>query len=151
MARALCGSDQLLDWDRPTKHLCKQVLNIPEPGIGVAWPGGLAFEALHNFAVEAAPVCLSALLQAAQQVFWNVVERNGGHGTNCQQRDPYILAGMCEVGTHAASRGPQASPLELPKPTHSNLHESRDFGWWAWNALSRRNPSTAKTNGGNRW
>ena len=73
MALALCGSDQLLDWDRPTQHLCTQVLNVPEPGVGVAWPGGLAFEAFHNFAVEAAPVCLSALLQAAQQVFWNVV------------------------------------------------------------------------------
>ena len=38
----------------------------------------------HNFAIEATHVCLGALLQAAQQVFWNVVERNGGHGTNCQ-------------------------------------------------------------------
>ena len=43
MALALGGSDQLLNWDRPTQHLCTQVLNIPEPGIGIAWPGGLAF------------------------------------------------------------------------------------------------------------
>jgi len=52
--------------------------------IGIACPGGLALEAIHNFAVEAAPVCLGSLLQAPQQVFWIVVERNGGHGTNCQ-------------------------------------------------------------------
>ena len=119
MTLPLGGSDQLLNWDRPTQHLCTQVLNVPEPGVGVAWPGGLAFEAFHNFAVEAAPVCLSALLQAAQQVFWNVVERNGGHGTNCQQRDPYILAGMCEVGTHAASRAPGLpSTITKTNPQH---------------------------------
>ena len=46
MALALCGSDQLLVWDRPTQHLSTQVLNIPEPGIGVACPGGLALEAI---------------------------------------------------------------------------------------------------------
>ena len=110
MALPLGGSDQLLNWDRPTQHLCTQVLNIPEPGIGIAWPGGLAFEAFHNFAVEAAPVCLSALLQAAQQVFWNVVERNGGHGTNCQQRDPYILAGMSRRRGAHFIQGPRPAP-----------------------------------------
>jgi len=84
MARALSGGDQLLDLNWPTQHLRAQVLNIPEPGIGIACTGGLALQAIHNFAVEAAPMCLSALLQPAQQVFWDVLERNGGHGTNCQ-------------------------------------------------------------------
>ena len=64
----------------------KSIAVVARSGVvtGAACPGGLALEAIHNFAVEAAPVCLSALLQPAQQDFWNVVEDNGGHGTNCQ-------------------------------------------------------------------
>ena len=116
MARALSGGDQILDLDWPTQHLRAQVLNIPEPGIGIACSGGLALEAINNFTIEAAPVSLSALLQPAQQVFWNVVERNGGHGTNCQKQDADSLAGIYAVGTHAASRA-QVSPLQSQEIT----------------------------------
>ncbi len=69
-----------------TQHLRAQVLNIPEPRTCISRPGGLTLEAIHNFAVEAAPVSLGAFLQVAQQVFRNVVERVGGHGTDASSK-----------------------------------------------------------------